>query len=87
MNTQPEHTPRRPTWNCRICETEWPCLAARSLLRVEYHADPVALRVHLGLLLHQATEDLYKLHPNPGPDPARLHARFLAWADPFQGDP
>ncbi|MEO3742449.1 hypothetical protein [Plantactinospora sp. B5E13] len=85
MNGQPSHVPRRPSWLCRICETEWPCLTARSLLPIEYHADPLALRVYLGLVLYEATEDLYRLHPNPGPDPAELHARFLGWVDSRQG--
>ncbi|MEO3743687.1 hypothetical protein [Plantactinospora sp. B5E13] len=74
-----EHIPRRPTWACRICETDWPCDSARATLRVEYRHDPLALFVYLGLCLHEATEDLYKLNPNPGPDPVELHARFIGW--------
>ncbi|MEO3747176.1 hypothetical protein [Plantactinospora sp. B5E13] len=74
-----EHTPRRPTWTCRVCETAWPCDTAKATLRVEYRLDPLALFVYLGLCLQEAAGDLHRLHPNPGPDPAELHARFIAW--------
>lgn len=84
MPIQRPHVPRRPGWQCRVCETDWPCLTARGLLRIEYHADLVALRVYLGLQLYEAIEDLYRLHPDARPDPAKLHGRFLAWVDPGQ---
>lgn len=74
-----EHIPRRPTWVCRICETDWPCDSAKATLRAEYRLDPLALFVYLGLCLHEATEDLYTLNPNSGPDPVELHARFMGW--------
>ncbi|MEE6261296.1 hypothetical protein [Plantactinospora sonchi] len=74
-----EHIPRRPSWKCRLCEADWPCGTAKATLRVEYRLDPLALFIYLGLCLHEATEDLHELHPNPGPDPVELHARFMAW--------
>ncbi|MEO3816607.1 hypothetical protein [Plantactinospora sp. B24E8] len=74
-----EHVPQRPRWTCRACHDEWPCRTARTLLPAQFRLDPLALFVYLGICLYEATEDLYKLHPNPGPDPAALHARFLGW--------
>jgi hypothetical protein len=75
----PEHTPRRPTWTCRACQLDWPCDTAKAALREEYRLDPLALFVYLGMTLQEAAQDLYKLNPNPGPDPVELHARFMAW--------
>jgi len=74
-----EHTPRRPAWTCRVCERPWPCDTARAALRVEYRFDPLALFVYLGLTLQEATADLFRLNPNPGPDPVELHERFIGW--------
>ncbi|MBX7264891.1 hypothetical protein KIF24_01695 [Micromonospora sp. Llam7] len=41
--------------------------------------DRIALSVYLCGVLHEATADLYRLHPDCGPDPAAIFARFLAW--------
>ncbi|MGI5213775.1 hypothetical protein [Plantactinospora sp. CA-290183] len=79
---QPVHTPRRPIWLCRICAVDWPCLTARSLLTIEYVNDPIALHVYLASMLQDAMDDLHLLNPNPGPDPARMYARFLGWPKP-----
>lgn len=79
MSAPTEHTPRRPTWTCRVCHLDWPCDTAKAALREEYRLDPLALFVYLGLALQEAARDLYTLNPNPGPDPAELHARFMAW--------
>ncbi|MBF9134591.1 hypothetical protein I0C86_37530 [Plantactinospora sp. S1510] len=77
-----DHVAQRPIWLCRACGAEWPCLTARSLLPIDYYADPLALRVHLATLLQAAVEDLQRLCPEPGPDPARMYARFLGWIEP-----
>ncbi|MFE9200975.1 hypothetical protein [Micromonospora sp. NPDC007230] len=74
------HLPLRPLWLCRSCATPWPCAAARLTLVREYADDPVALAVYLCGVLHEATADLYLLHPNDPPDPAALFDRFLGWA-------
>ncbi|WP_347404837.1 hypothetical protein [Micromonospora sp. WMMD1102] len=79
---RPSHLPRRPLWLCRACAAEWPCLTARSLLVVEYVVDPVGLSVYLATMLQAALEDHRRLSPDPGPDPARMYARFLGWAKP-----
>ncbi|MFC6019466.1 class I SAM-dependent methyltransferase [Plantactinospora solaniradicis] len=76
------HEPQRPIWLCRACARPWPCPIARARLTIEYAADPVALHVYLGTVLQDAIDDLYRLNPQPGPDPAAMYARFLAWARP-----
>ncbi|MFC6020511.1 hypothetical protein ACFP2T_30615 [Plantactinospora solaniradicis] len=76
------HTPQRPIWLCRICAVDWPCLGARSLLSVEFATDPTGLSCYLAGQLQAAMADLSDLNPDPGPDPAALHARFLAWVRP-----
>jgi SAM-dependent methyltransferase len=76
------HVPLRPIWLCRSCARPWPCPVARTRLTIEYATDPVALHVYLGTVLQHAIDDLYRLNPQPGPDPAAMYARFLAWARP-----
>ncbi|MEQ4300958.1 hypothetical protein ABNF97_06125 [Plantactinospora sp. B6F1] len=79
---RPPHLPRRPIWLCRACAAEWPCLTARTLLVIEYVVDPVGLSVYLATMLQAALRDHRLLNPAPGPDPARMYARFLGWAKP-----
>ncbi|MBE1486173.1 hypothetical protein [Plantactinospora soyae] len=74
------HLPIRPLWICRRCGHPWPCATARLTLLSEYRHDRVALHVYLGSALFAATADLYRLNPEPGPDPAALFSRFLGWA-------
>ncbi|MFC0503826.1 hypothetical protein [Micromonospora costi] len=74
------HVALRPIWLCRVCAAPWPCGTARLELRREYVTDPVALRIYLCTLLHDAVADLYQLNPHDGPDPRDLFRRFLAWA-------
>ncbi|WP_407951716.1 SAM-dependent methyltransferase [Plantactinospora veratri] len=76
------HLPQRPIWLCRACVRPWPCPVARATLAVEYAADPVALHVYLATVLQEAIDDLCRLNPQPGPDPAAMYVRFLAWATP-----
>ncbi|MEU1888450.1 hypothetical protein [Micromonospora sp. WMMD987] len=73
------HLPLRPLWLCRVCAGPWPCGTARLALVAEYAHDRAALHVHLCAVLHDAAADLYRLHPDTGPDPAALFTRFLAW--------
>ena len=74
-----QHLPLRPLWICRICAAPWPCAPARLRLWHEYAHDRVSLSIYLSTVLHEAAADLYRLAPNPGPDPADLFARFLGW--------
>ncbi|HEY0700329.1 MAG TPA: hypothetical protein VGD43_21305 [Micromonospora sp.] len=73
------HRALRPLWLCRVCAAPWPCAAARLALRREYADDPVGLAVLMATTLHEAARDLYRLNPNPGPDPAALYRRFVRW--------
>ncbi|WP_281934849.1 hypothetical protein [Micromonospora sp. AKA38] len=73
------HLPSRPLWLCRVCAAPWPCQPARLLLLMEYRRDRVSLSIYMAGCLFDATADLLALTPNPGPDPAALFDRFLAW--------
>ncbi|MDG4794295.1 hypothetical protein [Micromonospora sp. WMMD1082] len=73
------HLPLRPLWLCRVCAAPWPCATARLTLVAEYADDRIALSIYLCAVLHEATADLYRLHPDDGPEPTALFARFLAW--------
>ncbi|WP_422770901.1 hypothetical protein ACN28C_30300 [Plantactinospora sp. WMMC1484] len=73
------HSPRRPMWTCRQCGHPWPCAWARAALPEEFRQEPLSLFVYLGSALFEAAGDLYRLCPNPAPNPAELHARFLGW--------
>ncbi|MFI7081748.1 nuclear transport factor 2 family protein [Micromonospora sp. NPDC049903] len=76
------HLPERPGWTCRACARDWPCPAARMLLRVEYDLDRVGLSVYLAGQLFDATGDLLRLTEGAPPSPGELFDRFLAWATP-----
>ncbi|MGW0507347.1 nuclear transport factor 2 family protein [Micromonospora sp. NPDC003241] len=76
------HLPERPGWTCRACARDWPCPAARMLLRVEYDVDRVGLSVYLAGQLFDATGDLLRLTEGAPPSPGELFDRFLAWATP-----
>ncbi|WP_432904970.1 hypothetical protein ACQP1S_08605 [Micromonospora matsumotoense] len=54
-----------------------PCQPARLLLTMEYRCDRVALSIYLASQLFEATANLVRLNPHPGP--AELFDRFLAW--------
>ncbi|WP_233558956.1 hypothetical protein [Micromonospora radicis] len=77
-----QHLPERPGWTCRACSRQWPCPAARMLLRVEYDLDRVGLSVYLAGQLFDATGDLLRSAEGPPPTPGELFDRFLAWAAP-----
>ncbi len=73
------HRYMRPLWLCKSCAGPWPCQPAKLYLLGEYAENRIGLYIHLGTLLYDAVTDLYRLDPNPGPDPRQLHARFLGW--------
>jgi hypothetical protein len=73
------HTGARPSWNCRICGTPWPCEAAKADLSAEYQVLPSALRIYLSALLFDALEDLT---PHCEPSQRDLYERFLTWTPP-----
>ena len=70
------HLPIRPLWLCRACAAPWPCAPARLSLGHRYAGDPAGLRLHLRAMLDDATADLRRLNPQPGPDPESLSVRF-----------
>ena len=65
------HQPTRPSWFCRACPDEWPCVPARRHLLVNYDLAPRALRLSGDLI--QAMTDL------PDADAGVLYTRFLGW--------
>ena len=72
------HVAARPSWRCRICGAAWPCSPARLALLGEYREDRIALLVHLGTLLCEATADLAT--DRNGTTPQGLAQRFVGWA-------
>ncbi len=68
-----DHLPRRPSWECRTCERDWPCDPARVRLAEAYGRDRVGLSMYVGGLLFAATAEL------PATPPAELYERFVAW--------
>ncbi|MFF3869428.1 hypothetical protein [Micromonospora sp. NPDC001898] len=74
------HLPMRPAWLCRVCAAQWPCPAAQLDLPTEFHGHTVALAFYLAAMMHDATDDTYRL--GGCPDPAAMHTRFLGWLSP-----
>ncbi|WP_089158002.1 flavin reductase [Micromonospora sp. NBS 11-29] len=72
------HVAARPPWRCRVCGAAWPCSPARLALLGEYREDRIALLVHLGTLLCEATADLAAVRD--GTAPQALAERFVTWA-------
>lgn len=69
----PPHEPRRPQWDCELCDSPWPCSQARVMLGDEYETDWLNLSARMAALMEQAREEL------PHASQAELHTRFLAW--------
>jgi hypothetical protein len=66
-----EHQPARPTWDCRACQTPWPCDPARERLVRLY--DGTTLSIFMVDRLLEAIRDV------PAMTPFELFDRFLAW--------
>ncbi|MEO3744928.1 hypothetical protein [Plantactinospora sp. B5E13] len=49
------------------------------LLKAEFEGAPVGLAIYMAAQLMSAMQDLYKLTPQPEPDPRMLFQRFVAW--------
>lgn len=70
-----EHLPRRPQWQCLMCEagTPWPCHPARVRLAEAYGPDRIGLSTYVGGLLFIVALEL------PDVTPAEMYERFVAW--------
>ncbi|WP_307869088.1 hypothetical protein [Micromonospora sp. C95] len=79
------HLPMRPLWLCCRCGHPWPCGSARLTLVAEYRDMPVSLFLHLASCLHDAIDDLHRLHPRVTGNAADLFDRFLGWPTRHRG--
>jgi hypothetical protein len=70
----PPHPPRRPQWDCELCDCPWPCSQARVMLGDEYGADRINLAVRMEQMRREARAEL----PEHVSD-AELLTRFVAW--------
>ncbi|GIJ47567.1 hypothetical protein Val02_44530 [Virgisporangium aliadipatigenens] len=68
----PEHTPRRPDWTCRVCAQPWPCPTRKNRLRAEHAEHPVRTGLFLAACARQAAEDLHA-------PPEAMDDRMLHW--------
>ncbi|MDI6101610.1 hypothetical protein QLQ12_23600 [Actinoplanes sp. NEAU-A12] len=68
-----EHTPDRPSWDCRSCGRPWPCDPARERL-VREHG-----RVELAVLMWDQLEEAAREMPHT--PASELFDRFLRWTD------
>ena len=73
MNTDPEHTARRPDWICRNCYRPWPCPQRRAALIAEFHEHPVAVALYLATCYQEASDHLSDVPADV------LYQRMLGW--------
>jgi hypothetical protein len=66
------HTPRRPSWDCRECDQQWPCPQARA-----------ALVEHFGALLPRTMAALVEAAAADGLA-ADLYPRMIEWTEPVK---
>lgn len=66
-----EHTPDRPSWDCRACLALWPCPPAR--VRLSAELDSITLAMYAWACLEEAAGDLADATPS------QLYERFLHW--------
>jgi hypothetical protein len=67
-----EHTPEKPSWDCRACGRPWPCDPAREAMLIEFSGMPSVLMFYLS---SQATDAHGDLRLPSG----ELFERFQAW--------
>ena len=66
-----DHTPDRPSWDCRSCGKAWPCDPAREDLVAEM--DRVGLAIYMWMNLEDAVMEV------PRMPTSELFERFIAW--------
>jgi hypothetical protein len=66
------HVAERPSWRCRQCHDEWPCILAKADLKASL--DRVGRVIYMNLHLVDALVDQPQLAP------AELFERFVGWA-------
>lgn len=69
-----EHTPARPSWDCRQCGKPWPCDPAREAFAVEYKDNHTGLIMLMWDMLEHYINDV-----GDGPL-GETWERFMAWA-------
>jgi hypothetical protein len=79
--TRPEHSPRRPIWDCEGCGRPWPCVVRQRQLWVEMPKNPVAIAEHMAGWMDVARLDLADLGA------VQLEARFVGWLYGRTSDP
>lgn len=73
---RPDHIRVRPSWDCGVCGTSWPCANAKEDLLGEFDRFPSVLRIFMATQMYDAFDDLAGRGRLP---PAHLYERFLAW--------
>lgn len=72
----PDHLNARPSWDCLICQSPWPCATAQRKLLREFRRFPSVLCIYMTAQMHDALGDLVSTgHLVPGD----LFERFLGW--------
>ena len=71
-----DHLPARPSWECLVCATPWPCADAKAELTAQYARFPSGLAIYMASTMYDAVEDLAA---RGRPTPADLYERFLSW--------
>lgn len=67
------HEPIRPTWRCRACWGEWPCVRRRDELIAECDGSRLRLAFAMAQYFSDAVED------RPDLPASVLYVRFLGW--------
>lgn len=75
--SRPEHTPDRPSWDCRACGKDWPCHPAREHLKAEAAQDGAGGPTRLAMQMWTRLEE-FSLDVGPEP-PKAAFERFIAW--------
>ena len=71
-----EHTPDRPTWDCRVCGAAWPCAPGKVQMVEEFEGSRLSLVMYLWAQMTDAVDD----YMATGADvPKDLFERIVHW--------